>query len=185
MPADYEVSAVYLNELISITREAGHLEAVLAKVSDGARAVVASPWAENWHPAVYLEELGGAIVDVAGKWFFADIAYRNLKNKFGNIVLPMMRKTLASGTASPVLLLGNLDTSVKVAMRGFEIVWESTGEKAGTLLIIYPRPVAEHVDYSWRGVFRFIFEVFKTECTVVSFEQLEEGRVVKYTLTWK
>lgn len=122
---------------------------------------------------------------VAGEALFTDVGYRNAKQRFGPIVLPMLKKSLASGTASPVLLLGGLDAAVKVAMRGFECSWQSTGENAGSLTVTYPRKVGAQVDLTWRGVFRFIFEVFKKTHVVEGIDPLKDNTVIVYRLSWQ
>jgi hypothetical protein len=67
-----------------------------------------------------------------------------LKERFGPIVLPMLKSSLAASNRSPATILKKLNELVKVAMRGIEIVFQPDGTSAGILQVAYPRPVAPH-----------------------------------------
>jgi hypothetical protein len=181
--ADYEVSAAYIDSLVRVVRGSGRV-AEVAAVDSRVEWLMNNPWADNWHPAELLEVLGEAAVQVLGEPFLEEMAYQAMKQRFGGIVLPMIKSSLASGT--PATVFSRLDGMVKVAIKGIELGFRPDGDTAGVFTVTYPRPVAPHTQLSWRGVIRFIFEVTgKTATGVVDAQQRSaDGRALEYRVRW-
>lgn len=185
MTDDYEVTAVYMSSLIKAMQAQGMSDRVLPALSPEVRAMANDPFAQRWWPAKYLEVLTLEMLRASGPAAMEELAYHNIKKRIGPLVTPMLRVAMALSGASPASLLSRLDASVKVAMRGFEVAWTPSGEKGGVVEFRYPRPVASHVEYAWRGVFRFVFEVSGTTTgRVERFEHVGEGRRMRFTVAW-
>ena len=182
--ADYEVSGAYVDAVLRSLRQAPQFEAIKEKLEPPVRAMVVNPWSDPWHPALQLEALSEAALGLVGKEAFEQLAYGAVKDRFAPIILPMLKSTLASSNRSPAAVLSKLEASVKVAMRGVEILWKPDNEKSGILQVRYPRPVAPHVEGSWRGVLKYIFEVTQATGRVERSHQTETGNTLQYLVSW-
>lgn len=182
--ADYEVSGAYIDAVLRPLRLGEHFEAIKKKLEPRVRAMVLNPYAETWHPARQLEALGETAIAVMGPTAFEEASYAAVKNRFAPIVLPMLKSTLASTNRSPAAVLSKLEASVKVAMRGLDIIWKADNANSGLLQIRYPRPVAPHVESSWRGVLRYIFEVTQATGRVEQSLQTPARNTLQYLVSW-
>jgi hypothetical protein len=181
---DYEFSQAYVESIIRGLRRTGQLDAIIAKLSPEAVALVRDPYSETWQPAKVFEELGEVAGAIIGESPFEELTYGALKERFGPIVLPMLKSSLAASNRSPATILKKLNELVKVAMRGIEIVFQPEGTTAGIVQIAYPRPVAPHVVKSWVGVLKFVFESTRPG-EVKRTYQSPEGGVVQVLVEWK
>ena len=182
--ADYEVSGAYVEAVLRSLRTSEHFEAIKKKLSPPALAMVNDPWSETWHRAVHLEALGEASIAAIGAPAFEELAYGAVRDRFAPIVLPMLKSTLASSNRSPAAVLNKMESVIKVAMRGVDIMWQVDSPTAGLLQVRYPRPVAAHIEGSWRGVLRYIFEVTQTTGKIESSKHLPKGNTFQYLVSW-
>lgn len=184
LPPDYEASASYVDAMLrALGRQA------LANVTDvmdpAALEMVRNVYGEPWHPARHLEAFGAAMVQARGPEAFEDLTYRAMKDRFGAIVLPMLKRSLDKTGRSPDAILNNLAGVIEVGLRNIDLKWRLFDDKkSGNLYITYPRPVAAHVDHSWRGMFRFVFEETQASGRVVAFDHSPDGRILTYRLEW-
>ena len=183
MSEDYDVSSAYLDAVLRALGSKS-LPAVREVLNPESIAVVENAWSDAWHPAIHLEALGEAVVKVLGAEAFENLAYRAMKDRFGAIVMPMIKKSLETTKRSPAAILVNLPGLVEIGIRGLDITWEAKGPSAGLLEIRYPRPVAAHVDHSWRGVLRFVFEMTQATGRVEQFVHSETGTTFQYRIVW-
>lgn len=181
---DYEVSATYFGAVADGLKRVGQLDAVLAACPSDAAAVLQNPWLETWHPARLLEAVGDAVLGVAGPAAFEEIGYRTMRARYGDIVLPMLKSSLRSSGNSPAAIFATLDGQVKVAMRGLDVRWKPSSPSAGVLTVKYPRVVGAPVEATWRGIFRFAFEVCQKQGAVDAVERLADGAVLAFSLSW-
>lgn len=180
---DYEVSATYVDALLRALGPDALTE-VLEALHPQAHPMLLNPWAEQWHPAYYLEAFGDAVVHVRGGQAFEDLAYTAMKDRFGDIVLPMFKRSLATSNRSPAAILSRLSSVIEVGIRGLDITWTSEGGQIGLLEVRYPRPVAAHLERSWRGVLRYVFEVTQSSGRVNQFFHSENGTTLQYRIEW-
>jgi hypothetical protein len=179
---DYFVSSAYVDELLRPLKGAGHFEAVLAELGPRTTQMVLKPWDEQWHPAVLTESLGEAIVKIAGDAFYSETVYKLVKNRFGPILIPLLSSTLKKG--SPAGLFSRLEGLVDAAVKGVGMRWDKKSERSGTLWVFYPRQVSPVLEYNWRGVIRFIFEITKHEGKIDAFQLSDSGNVLEYRVSW-
>ncbi len=125
---------------------------------------------------------GGHILAIMGEQAFDNLTYGAMKERFGPIVLPMIKSSLAK--QNPGAVLRKLNDLVKVAIRGAEIMFQPEGTTGGILQVSYPRPVAAHVMKSWQGVLRFVFEVSAPGEIKQTFHA-PHGATVQYQVAWK
>lgn len=180
--ADYEFSAPYVDTFVRGLRRSGQLEAMLAKASMEAAAMAADPFGEAWQPAKLVEELGELAASMLGEAALNDLTYRLLRERFGPIVLPLVKSALAANK-TPAALLKKTNDLVRVAIRGIEVRWLPSGDTSGTLTIQYPRPVAPHVSKSWEGMLRFVFEE-TSPGTITVARRLGDGSALEYLVEW-
>ncbi len=190
--ADYEVSGAYVDAVLRSLKSSEHFATIREKLAPPVREMVDNPWSETWHPALHLEAVGDAALASIGAAAFEELAYAAVRDRFGAIVMPMLKSTLASTNRSPAAVLSKLESVVKVAMRGLDILWQpdspaSSGVEGGTsglLQVRYPRPVAAHVENSWRGVLRYVFEVTQATGRVERSRHSPEGNTLQYLVSW-
>ena len=184
--ADYEVSGAYVDAVLRSLKTSPHFAALKRKLDLPVLAMVENPWSETWHPALHMEALGDAAIAAIGGAAFEELAYGAVRDRFGPIVLPMLKSTLASSNRSPAAVLSKLESVVTVAMRGVGISWKPEPESPneGLLQINYPRPVAAHVEGSWRGVLRYVFEVTQATGRVERSRQSPTGNSLQYLVSW-
>ena len=182
-PPDYEASASYVDALLrALGRSA--LPGVIAVMDPIAKPMVENVYGEPWHPALHLEAFGAAMLQARGAEAFEDLTYRAMKDRFGAIVLPMLKRSLDKTNRSPAAILANLAGVIEVGLRNLDLKWKASDSgKSGTLYITYPRAVAPHVDHSWRGMFRFVFEVTQPG-KVSAWDHSPDGKIVTYRLEW-
>ncbi len=181
---DYEASAAYVDSLL---RAVGWkaLPPLLEVMDPAAKPMVENPFCEPWHPALHLEAFGAAVVQVQGAQPFEELTYRAMKDRFGAIVLPMLKKSLETTNRSPAAIFSKLGGIVEVAIRGMDIGWRLYDEGTGGILVFrYPRPVAAHVDLSWRGMLRFVFEQTQATGRISDFNRSDDGQLLEYRLEW-
>ena len=181
--SDYEVSQAFVESIVRGLRRTGQLDAIGARLSPPALALVKNPFSTAWQPAKLFEELGEVAGSLIGEAGFEALTYGALKERFGPIVLPMIKSSLAASNRSPATVLKKLNELVKVAIRGIEIVFEPEGATAGVVQIAYPRPVAPHVVRSWVGVMKFAFDS-TSPGEVKRTYQSPEGGVVQVLVDW-
>jgi hypothetical protein len=182
--ADYEVSGAYVDAVLRSLRTSPHFAAIKATLAPPVQALVDNPWSEPWHPALNFEAIGDAAIAAIGAPAFEELAYAAVRDRFGNIVLPMLKSTLASSNRSPAAILSKLEAVVKVAIRGIEILWKAESDNSGLVQVSYPRQVAPHVEGSWRGVLRYVFEVTQTTGRVERSRHLPHGKTIQYQVSW-
>ncbi len=182
--ADYELSGAYVDAVLRSLRSSPHFSAIKEKLEPPVLAMVNNPWSETWHPALHLEAVGEAAIAAIGAAAFEELAYGAVKDRFGPIVLPMLKSTLASSNRSPAAILSKLESVVQVAMKGITVTWKADGPKEGLLQVSYPRPVAAHVEGSWRGVLRYVFEVTQATGRVERSRHSPDGAVLQYLVSW-
>ncbi|MBE2252732.1 MAG: hypothetical protein IAE78_24590 [Myxococcus sp.] len=181
---DYEFSSAYIDSIMRGLRRTGHADAILARLGPEALALAKDPYSETWQPARLLEEIGEAAITIIGEPAFEALSYGALNERFGPIVLPMIKSSLAASNRSPGTILKKLNDLVKVAIRGIGIVFQPEGTTAGIVQIAYPRPVAAHVVRSWLGLMRFVFES-TSPGEVKETYQSPEGGMVQVRVEWK
>jgi hypothetical protein len=179
--ADYEVSAAYLDTLLSALSRAGELEAVALgdpRLADLAR----DPYVSAWHPAEVLESLGEGVVQAFGAERFAALTGEAMAKRFGNIVLPMITSSVKAG---PGAVLGKLDGLVKVALKGVSLGWAGDPDGlGGRLTVRYPRPVATHVALSWRGIIGYVLAITHRTGSVEGVDRSPDGQVLTARVRW-
>ncbi|MBM4781964.1 MAG: hypothetical protein GQE15_30150 [Archangiaceae bacterium] len=179
---DYEFASAYVESIVRGLRRTGHQDEILSKVSPAAQTLWKDPFGETWQPAKLLEEIGEAAVAIMGEQAFDNLTYGAMKERFGPIVLPMIKSSLAKH--NPGAVLRKLNDLVKVAIRGTELFFQPEGTTGGILQVSYPRPVAAHVIKSWQGVLRFVFEVTAPGEIVQTFHS-PHGATLQYKVAWK
>lgn len=182
--ADYEFSSAYVDSIVRGLKRSPRFAELEAKLSPAAANLIANSWSGAWQPALAFEELGEAAVATLGASTFEELTHHSMKDRFGPIVLPLIKGSMAASNKSPAAVLKKLNELVKVAMRGITVHFEAEASgNAGVLKVAYPRPVALHVGSSWMGVLRFVFEVTSpgqaTDCTL----QPNVG-VLLFRVTW-
>lgn len=182
--SDYEYSSAYVDSIVRGLRRTGQLDALMESISPAAQQLAKDPYGETWQPALVLEEIGEAAVALIGESPFEQVTYRAMQDRFGPIVLPMLKSSLAASNKSPAAILKKLNDLVKVAIRGIEVLFQPEGTNGGILQVSYPRPVAPSVVRSWLGVLRFVFEV-TTPGEVKETFHAPHGATLQYRVEWK
>jgi hypothetical protein len=181
---DYQVSAAYVNALLrALSKDA--VPGILEVIEPAALATMQNPWSDPWHPAIHLEALGAAVLKVHDGQVFEDMHYRAMTDRYADIVLPLVKRSLAANQRSPAPVLNALPGLIEMGMQGLETSWKKRADaSAGTLYINYPRRVAPLVEHSWRGVLRFVFEFTQSNGKVTEFTQSPDGKIFQFKLEW-
>ena len=96
-----------------------------------------------------------------------------------------MQVALAISGRSPSVLLGRMESFVKIAQRGVEAKWVRGTPNKGTLTYTYVCAMpADVVEHGWRGVFRFGDELTGKITEVDRFE-VASPKVFVFHLSWK
>lgn len=179
--AEYEVSAAYIDSLVRVVRLTGRLPEV-EKANPRVSQLVSQAWSNTWQPALTLEAFTESVAAVLGEPFIEEMAYQAMKQRFGGIVLPLLKRSVAAG---PAMLFARLDSVVKVAIQGAALSFVPEGESAGLFTVAYPRPVPALTSGSWRGVIRYVFEVTgKATGRIDAQAHTSKGKVFEYRVAW-
>ncbi len=157
-PDSYELSAAYMNGLVSAVREAGLLDGALATLTDAQRSAYLLPARQPWWDARFAEDLAAAVYQVFGERALDQVGYDVVAEAIGPLVLPQIQQILASG-AGPEALFAQLDGFARAAVRPIQTRWTQTGPGQGTLELIYPRALRPETGILWRGAIRYAFEL--------------------------
>lgn len=184
MPDDYEVSGAYIAAVAASLKSSPNFRELTEKLPPPVLEMVNNPWGLTWHPAKLLESLGETTIAVLGADVFQEAAYVASRDRFGPIVLPMLKKSLADNKGSPVPILSKLESLVNISMQHVKMAWKPDFGNNGMLQVTYPRPVASHVEGSWRGVLRFIFEVTESAAGRVERTRQPSPHIIQYLISW-
>lgn len=179
--ADYEFSGAYVESILRGLKRSPQFAELEGKLSMGAATLARNPYSSQWQPAKSFEELGATAVEVLGAEAFEALTLAAMKERFGPIVLPMIKSSLAAKSPAPVLK--KLNDLIKVAVKGIDVQFQAEGERAGIVQVSYPRAVAPHIVSSWMGVIRFVFEV-TTPGQIAKTWQAPHGATLQYFVTW-
>lgn len=183
MADDYEVSGAYAAAVVQSLKTHAQFNELKAKLAPHVLELVDNPWGKTWHEAYDLEALGEAALATVGAEAFQEAAYVASRDRFGPIVLPMLKKSLEASNRSPVAILSRMPSLVNISMHHVEMVWKPDFGNSGMLQVNYPRPVAPHVEGSWRGVLRYVFEVTQSTGRVERSRQ-PAPNILQYLISW-
>lgn len=182
--ADYEVSGAYIDAILKPIRKAKQFDAVRAKLQYPVTELADNPWSRPWHPGIQYEAIGEAGAAVLGLEPYAELTYGAVNERFGPIALPMIQRAVNASGKSPAAVLGKLEGLITVAMKGLAVTWRLDSERAGLLVIDYPRAVAPHLEHSWRGLIKYVFEITQETARIERSKQLSGGSSLQYLISW-
>lgn len=182
--ADYEVSGAYIEAILKPLRRTGQFDAVRDRLQYPVTELADNPWSRPWHPGQHYEAIGEAGAAVLGLAPYAELTYGAVKERFGPIVLPVIQRAVTASGKSPAVVLAKLDGLISVAMRGLGVRWQQEGERHGILQISYPRAVSAHLEHSWRGLLKYVFEITQETGRVERSLQLPHRSTLQYLVSW-
>jgi hypothetical protein len=180
---DYEVSGAYIAAVVQSLKAHEKWNALQEKLAPPVLEMVGNPWGKTWHAAMNLEQLGEAAIATVGSDAFYEAAYVASRDRFGPIVLPMLKKSLDDTNRSPVAILSRMSSLVNISMHHVEMVWKPDFGNSGMLQVNYPRPVAPHIIGSWGAVLRYVFEVTQSTGRVERTRQ-PAPHILQYLISW-
>ena len=183
MPDDSEVSGAYIAAVVQSLKTHPQFHELHEKLPLHVREMVDNPWGKTWHPAYDLEALGEHALKTVGAEAFHEAAYVASRDRFGPIVLPMLKKSLETSNRSPVAILSKMESLVNISMHHVDMVWKPDFGNSGMLQVNYPRPVAPHVMGSWGAVLRYVFEVTQSTGRVERTRQ-PAPNILQYLISW-
>jgi hypothetical protein len=179
----FVVSSAFADSISRGLQRTPHFQTIVSRLSPAAAALLTTPFGSPWHAGELYVECGEVALGLVGADIISDIGYEALKERFGSIVRPMVEKKLAQPNVKPDVVLQNLEDFVNVAMRGLSIELKRRRATGAEVQVEYPLAVGEHLLASWRGVFRYIFEV-TSPGQVTSAALAEAGRLLVFELDW-
>ena len=99
------------------------------------------------------------------------------------IVRPFVAVLLALSGPSPATLLNRFGQLTGAAIKNVRFEWTATGPTSGTMIVIYPAPVAPHFVALWLGAFDFLWETTKKKSGVT--KSTHEGAKLRFELSWE
>ena len=183
MSEPFEPSSNTVRGLVACIEEKGLTAQVKALLSGVALEALTDPTARRWWPGTAYNQLGEAVVKIAGAQGYEDMSLDIAKKTFGPIVAPMVKVTLAIVGATPGGLLDKLALLASVAIRGPTFKWVSTGATSGTLTIDYLGPTSSVLALSsWRATIRYAFEMSKPG--VIKRADAIHNKTFVFDVTW-
>lgn len=181
-PDSYELSAAYMNGLVSAVRNAGLLDGALATMTESQRSAYLLPARQPWWDARFAEDLAAAVYQVFGERALDQVGYDVVAEAVGPLVLPQIQQLLAAG-GGPEALFAHLGTFAQAAVRPIETKWAQTAPNAGTLELVYPRALRAETGVLWRGAIRYAFELTRKVWKIDGEKQEPPGHLT-YQLSW-
>lgn len=181
----FQISATYLASTVRAFEKVGVLdEAVLRRLRDEHREMIARPHSKTWWPGLAIAELTATIGEVHGAGKLEEAGYLAVKAGIGPIIAPMASVIGAIFGFSPSAFLARMADLSSTSIRGVAIVWEERTPFTGTLTIKYPCPVPRlGIEPLWRGAARYIFDLARTEGLVAA--SGGHGSIFELDLEWK
>lgn len=179
-PDSYELSAAYMNGLVSAVRAGGFLDGSLITMTEFERSSYQQPARQPWWDARYAEKLAATVGKVFGEWAVEQVGYAVIAESIGPLVKGQIEAALKTG-AGPEALFAQLGEMAKAAVRPLKTAWTQTGPSAGKLELIYPRALEKETQLLWRGAIRYAFELTRREAGKI----LNETQGPPGHLTWE
>ena len=180
----YLASSVHIAGFVAATRRLGFMEKVLPLLSPETKKVVESPYDQKWVSAHVIQDLSNALADAHGPEALEKVNYMMTNDSLGKLVLPMLRVALAITGRSPATIFSRLGDTLKVAMKGVTVKWTPDGPNAGRVTLTYPEPMPLVVHYSWKGVFRFAFDLTERKGQLVAHRYLDGNKIIELDVSW-
>lgn len=178
----YELSAAYMNGLVSAVRSGGFLDGALITMTEVERASYQQPARQPWWDARYAEHLAAVVGEVFGEWALEQVGYTVVAEVMGPLVKAQIEAALATG-AGPEALFAHLNDLARPAVRPLHIAWTASSPTAGRLELTYPRELRKETQVLWRGAIRYAFEVTHRPGKIVKEGQGPAGHLA-YELDW-
>ena len=107
-PDNYELSAAYMDGLVSAVRSGGFLDGALITMTEVDRASYRQPARQPWWDARYAEQLAARVGEVYGEWALDQVGYTVVAEVIGPLVREQVQAALATG-AGPEALFSRLN----------------------------------------------------------------------------
>jgi len=165
--------------------KAGILPRVESRLSDETLALLKNPpLAGSWTEAAPLSELFLAVHDICGRDTALKLA-RSTTKEIAPFYMSMLGSLLRLFGTSPASLFQRLHELVKQTMDGLEYRWVATGERSGTMEVIYPpgSTVNQAQFLSIIPTMEVMFDLCKVQ-GAISDPKPTSDRSAKFTLSW-
>lgn len=180
----YLASSVHIAGFVSAAKRLNVLEKALPLLAAPTRHVLEHPFDQKWVPAQVIQDLTARVADAYGPETLDELNFMMTKDSLGKLVLPMLKVALAITGSSPATVFSRLNDSVKVAMQGVTTKWVAEGANAGRVTVRYPEAPPPVVHHSWRGIFRFAFELTGKQGQLTAHRYVDEGKTLELDVTW-
>ena len=107
-----------------------------------------------------------------------------VKGAVAPVAMPLIKVTVAVFGSSPGTILGRASSFGATALRGVELQWKPTGDRAGELICTYPEPVPRAYDALWKGTLKFVFELTKAAGNVGPITRERGDTVLRVAVQW-
>lgn len=182
-PDSYELSAAYMNGLVSAVRAGGFLDGALITMTENERSSYQQPAREPWWDARYAEHLAATVGQVFGEWAVEQVGYAVIAESIGPLVKEQIEAALETG-AGPEALFAQLGDMAKAAVRPLHTAWTHTGPNAGKLELVYPRALEKETQLLWRGAIRYAFELTHRDAGKIVQERQGPPGHLTWELVW-
>jgi hypothetical protein len=181
-PVTWRASATYVTSFVEAVKALGHLDAVLPRLDEATRAMVATPGLQAWWPGNQHLALLEALAAVAGVEAVKEVSIRSSRKGMGPVVRPLAT-VLLSLTKTPALaLLSRVGTFVSVGLKGVEARFDAhVGRPGGVAVFTFPEPVPAVMAAAWYGLFDVGFSLARAGRVV---EAQVEPTVHRFIVSW-
>ena len=178
----YELSAAYMNGLVTAANAGGFLDGALNTMTVEERSSYRQPARQPWWDASYAEHLAATVGEVFGEYAVEQVGYTVVAEVIGPLVKAQIEAALVSG-AGPEALFARLNDLAKAAVRPLRVDWTPSGPTRGKLELTYPRLLKNETEVLWRGAIRYAFELTRRTGKIVKEGQPSPGHLL-YELDW-
>lgn len=180
---DFEISGTAMSGFVQALRQESLFDAVYARSSEAARAVLEQPGARRWHPSPLCLELNRNLLAL-GVEAVTQVNYRAAKDSFRPILMPALKVALVFGGVSPPAIFSRLNHVLRVTNRGLSSAWESRDGRTGVFTVEYGSDCPDGmVEGGWRGLLKLAAELLDLPLHVERFEPVSP-RVFRFYLRW-
>lgn len=180
--AGYELSASYMNGLVTSVRDAGMLEGILVGLPTDLRSAYLRPALQPWWDAHFAEQLVVALNSQFGERAVEQVGYGVVVDAIGPIASPRIQAMLEAG-ATTETFFAQIEQFIALAVRPVTARWTNQGAGKGLLEIQYPKPVLPEIPILWRGAIRYVFEITRAQGKIDREQQLQPGHL-SYEVSW-
>jgi hypothetical protein len=163
----------------------GHLEAVRARLSATARALLDDPPVRTaWVPTEPIDEIVDAVAAVAGLEATRAMGRDTTRDALRGVLRPILENILRRFGTSPASVYARLDLMLRTTVAGARASWTPDGDSAGVVEIQLPYAPREAAAHTYAGALEYGLALCGRQGSVRIADLSRSSRCIRFAVRW-